>query len=230
LTYQHNTWPLGQLPEKFQRPELKMLKDSGYTWRDAYDIVNIFENKVARFAGAKYGIAVDCCSHGIFLCLKYLGANEIITIPKHTYVSVPLQIIHAGCCVQFEDVKWSGMYRLDPYPVWDAAVRWSENMYTGGFHVTSFQLKKRIPIGRGGMILTDDRQAADWLRRARHDGRDLSTPYAEDKFSLNGWHYYMTPEDAARGIMLMDAITGSYPDSATYKNYIDLSEKFKNIL
>lgn len=221
----HTVWPLGQLPEELQRTELKMLKSFGYTWNDPYDVVDIFEKKVANFAGAKHGIAVDCCSHGIFLCLKYLKATGTIVIPRHTYVSVPLQILHAGCKVQFDHIKWTGRYRLSPYPVYDAAVRWSENMYTDGLHVTSFQLKKRIPIGRGGMILTDDDHAAEWLKRARHDGRDMSVAYTDNKFDISGWHYYMTPEDAARGIMLMDAIPGSYPDSASYKNYIDLSTK-----
>lgn len=220
-----NTWPLGQLPESLQRSELGMLKQAGYHWLDPYDIVDLFEKKVADFAGARHGIAVDCCSHGIFLCLKYLQAQGTITVPNQTYVSVPMQIRHAGCEVKFQPIKWTGRYRLDPYPVYDAAVRWCENMYTDGFHVTSFQIKKRIPIGRGGMILTDDTEAAAWLKRARHDGRNMQISYVEDSFDMQGWHYYMTPEDAARGILLMDAIPGSFPDSASYKNYVDLSGK-----
>lgn len=224
---QYQTWPLGKLPIELQRPELALLKQAGYQWNDDYEVVELFEQKVADFADAKYGIAVDCCSHGLFLCLKYLGATGTVVIPKNTYVSVPLQIAHAGCNVQFDDIKWSGRYKLNPYPIYDAAVRWCENMYTDGLHVISFQLKKRIPIGRGGMILTDDKDAALWLKRARHDGRDMSVFYVNDTFSVMGWHYYMTPEDAARGILLMDAISGSYPDSASYKNYIDLSTKLK---
>lgn len=220
-----NTWPLGHVPLIFQRPELESLRTAGYEWKDPYDVVEIFERKVAEFAGSRYGIAVDCCSHGIFLCLKYLNAIGTITIPSRTYVSVPMQIKHAGCKIKFKDIKWSGKYLLDPYPVWDAAVRWHQNMYEGGLHVVSFQIKKRIPIGRGGMILTDDIEAASWLRRARHDGRDMSKYYCNDDFAELGWHYYMTPEDAARGILLMDAIPGSYPDSATHESYVNLSNR-----
>jgi dTDP-4-amino-4,6-dideoxygalactose transaminase len=221
----HKIWPLGQVPEELQRTELALLKQAGYIWTDPYDVVSIFENKVAKFAGAKFGVAVDCCSHGLFLSLKYLKATGVITIPSRTYVSVPMQIQHAGCIPKLVDIKWSGRYRLHPYPVWDAAVRWQENMYTDGLHVVSFQIKKRIPIGRGGMILTDDEEAANWLRKARHDGRDIAIPYAVDDFSLTGWHYYMTPEDAARGILLMDAIPGSYPDSGNHQTYVDLAKK-----
>jgi dTDP-4-amino-4,6-dideoxygalactose transaminase len=221
----HKIWPLGQVPEELQRPELSLLKKSGYSWKDPYDIVDMFEEKVAKFAGAKFGIAIDCCSHGLFLCLKYFNATGSITIPSRTYVSVPMQIQHAGCVPKLVDMKWTGRYRLDPYPVWDGAVRWQENMYTDGLHVVSFQIKKRIPIGRGGMILTDDEDAANWLRKARHDGRDLTIPYSDDDFAFTGWHYYMTPEDAARGILLMDAVPGSYPDSGNHQTYVDLSTK-----
>ena len=218
-------WPLGHVPEHLQRPELSALALAGYQWNDPYDIVAMFENKVAEFAGSEFGVAVDCCSHGLFLCLKYLGATGTIVLPKRTYVSVPMQVQHAGCQVSFKDIRWSGKYLLDPYPIWDAAVRWYAGMYEGGFHVVSFQLKKRIPIGRGGMILTNDATAAIWLRKARHDGRDMHKYYCDDDFAINGWHYYMTPEDAARGILLMDAIPGSFPDSATDQSYVDLAHK-----
>jgi dTDP-4-amino-4,6-dideoxygalactose transaminase len=223
-------WPLGQIPKELQRPELDLLAKSGYTWSDPYDIVEQFEQKVAAFAGAKYAVAVDCCSHGLFLALKYCRAQGTITIPMHTYVSVAMQIQHAGCQIKFEPVEWSGVYQLKPYPIWDGATRWRSGMYQEGLHVVSFQIKKRIPIGRGGMILTNDYSAYRWLKKARHDGRDMKTYYANDDFEFAGWHYYMTPEDAARGILLMDAMPGDFEDSGNHNTYVDLSQKrvFKN--
>lgn len=221
----YDPWPLGQLKQELQRPELDLLKKYGYTWVDPYDIVEMFEQKVAKFAGAKFGIAVDCCSHGLFLSLKYLNATGKVTIPSGTYISVPMQIQHAGCQVEFEDIDWSGVYQLKPYPIYDGAVRWQQGMYQGGLHSVSFQIKKRIPIGRGGMILTDDADAARWLRKARHDGRDLKTPYLYDDFEFAGYHYYMTPEDAARGILLMDMTPGDYPDSGNQDSYVNLKDK-----
>ena len=68
---EYKSWPLGQLPPEFQRPELDQLKKNGYKFSDPREVVDIFEKKVAKFAGAKYGIAVDCCSHGLFLSLKW---------------------------------------------------------------------------------------------------------------------------------------------------------------
>ena len=218
-------WPLGQVPKELQRHELDTLLAMGYRGKDPREAIDLFEKKVAEFAGAQYGIAVDCCSHGLFLSLKYLNAAGTITIPNRTYISVPMQIKHAGCNVEFEDIEWSGVYQLKPYPVWDGAVRWTKGMYKGGFHVVSFQMKKRVPIGRGGMILTDDAEAVAWLRRARYDGRDLSVSQWDDEPECLGWHYYMTPEDAARGILLMDQTATHNPDTGTWENYADLSKK-----
>jgi len=220
-----NEWPLGRPTVELSRPELETIKGMGYKGTDPRDAIEVFERKVAVFAGAKYGIAVDCCSHGLFLCLKYLKAEgTTVTIPSRTYISVPMQIKHAGCDVAFEDIAWSGIYQLKPYPVWDGAVRWTQGMYQGGFHVVSFQMKKRLPIGKGGMILTDDKQAYEWLKRARHDGRDPEKMYNNMTFDMLGYHYNMTPEDAARGIILMSHIAKVNPDSATDQSYTDVSK------
>ena len=223
----YNIWPVGKLPKEWQRPELDQVRKKGYDWNDPRDVIDIFEKKVAKFEGSKYALAVDCCSHGLFLCMKYLNCKDTITIPKNTYVSTPMQILHAGCKVKFEDLKWSGVYQLKPYPIWDGAVRWTKDMFVGedALQVVSFQIKKRIPIGRGGMVMTNSKKAYDWLKYASYDGRDLNMYYADDDFKMVGWHYYMTPEDAARGILLMDQIPDFNQDTGHSNTYSDLSSK-----
>ena len=225
MSEKFTSWPVGKLPKEFQRPELDQVKALGYDWSDPRDIIDIFERKVATFAGAKYGVSVDCCTNGLFLALKYVGAKGLIEIPKNTYQSVPMTIRHAGCHPHFRHEEWSGMYQLKPYPIWDAATRWRRNMYQGGLHVVSFQIKKWIPIGRGGMILTDDKEAYDWLIKARYDGRDLSISQWDDDADICGWHMYMTPEDAARGIILMDQVADENADCGGWQNYADQSQK-----
>ena len=97
-------------------------------------------------------------------------------------------------------------------------------MYVGGFHCLSFQIKKNIPIGRGGMILLDDFEAYEELKLMRYDGRDMNTDRMDkNHIKRSGYHMYMTPEDAARGIILMDQ-TGDMPDSYTWKDYPDLTK------
>ena len=223
----YNSWPLGALPKHFQRNEPYLIRELGYDWSDARDIISIFEKKIAAYAGSKYAIAVDCCSNGIFLCMKYLNARGEITIPKRTYASIPMQILHAGCSVKFDETSWSGLYQLKPYPIYDSATRFTKGMYIGNnsFQVLSFQIKKRLPIGRGGMILTDSMEAYQWLKLASYDGRDLSVPSPDpNHINILGWHYYMTPEDAARGILLMDQLPIFNNDTGGDLNYTDLSK------
>lgn len=218
----YKSWPLVPTYE-WNRKELDQLTAQGYLWNSPSDVIDLFEKKVATFAGSKYAVAIDCCSHGIFLALKYLNATGDIDVPSRTYISVPAQVIHAGCSVNFTQEEWTGVYQLTPYPIFDGAVRWQKDMYKGGFHILSFQIKKRIPIGKGGMILTDDIDAYNWLKRASHDGRTFGVNFDQDTVEMIGWHYNMTPEDAARGIMLMDQTADFNEDSGNYKSYTDLS-------
>jgi dTDP-4-amino-4,6-dideoxygalactose transaminase len=240
--YKYNSWPLGKVPEELQRKELTTIKEMGYEWKDPREVIDIFEQKVAKFSGSKYAVSVDCCSHGMFLCLKYLQSiNEIpnkdytITIPSRTYISTPMQIIHSGLNVSFEDIEWSGIYNLKGTRIWDSAVRWTKDMYVGNnaLQVISFQMKKRIPIGKGGIILTDDEETYRWLKLSSYDGRDLTTPYTSDEhITMIGYHMYMTPEDAARGIILIDNVnknTEVHEDSGNHTSYTDVSEIMKKL-
>ena len=218
----YKQWPLGQLPSELQRPELNQLKDRGYSFGNPTEVVDIFEKKVADFCGSKFAVAVDCCSNAIFLILKYINNPQKVKIPYFTYASVPMQILHAGYEFEFIEKEWSGIYKLDPLDVWDFAGRWTKGMYEGGYAALSFQIKKRLPIGRGGMILCDDYESYTWFKKACYDGRDLEKNYMEDDIEMLGWHMYMTPEDAARGIILMDNISEINDDSHSHMSYKDL--------
>jgi dTDP-4-amino-4,6-dideoxygalactose transaminase len=223
----YNSWPLGKIPSHLLRTELDQVREAGYDWKDPRDVIEMFENKVAEFAGAKCAAAVDCCTHGMFLSLKYLQSigeldpGSPIEIPAQTYCSAPMLIQQAGNTPVLKQIEWSGLYQLAPTRVYDAAVRWTSGMYVGdnALHVVSFQIKKRIPIGRGGIVLSDDPEAIAWIRRASYDGRNLDTPYdSPEHIQTPGYHFYMTPEDAARGILLMDQITDE-GDSGGHENY-----------
>ena len=202
----------------------------------AYDVVAMFEARVAKHFGVKHGIAVDCCTSAIFLSLKYRMADEdynngvrrTALIPARTYISVPFALMDAGLMPRFHDEEWAfrGYYDIRPWGVYDAAKLWRRPpgavMGPRGLWCISFHIKKPIPIGRGGMILTNDAKAAAWLRKARYDGRTEGVPLAQDNITEQGWHRYMTPEQAARGMALMDI----YPDCVDIpdEEYPDLRE------
>jgi dTDP-4-amino-4,6-dideoxygalactose transaminase len=191
---------------------------------NAFDVVKSFENSVAKYTGCPHAVAVDSCSNALFLCCKYLEVKEVI-IPANTYVSVPCSIIHSGGSVKFKPYNevWRGIYYLEPYPIIDAAKRFTKNMYIPGTYMClSFHGKKILNIGRGGMILTDDKQSAEWFRMARFDGRH-EKPLNEDTFEILGWNYYMTPEQAARGLQLMMYLP-EHNEDMPVENYNDLSQ------
>ena len=64
-----------------------------------------FENKIADFFGAKYAVAVDCCTHGIELCLRHEHIGSII-VPKRTYISVPFLAAKLNIFLEFKDEDW----------------------------------------------------------------------------------------------------------------------------
>lgn len=164
-----------------------------------YEIVRTFEREVAEFAGAPHAVAVDTGTAAILVCCQLLQVEEV-TLPARTYPSVPQAVIRAGGRVRFEDFDWAGEYSLAPYPIIDSACRFRRNMHVPGtYRCLSFNIKKHVPIGRGGMILCDDPQDAKWLRRMRFHGR-REIPLMKDSIELIGWPFVMDPERAARGL------------------------------
>ena len=195
-----------------------------YSLKDPWDVVDLFEKKMAEYAGSKYAVAVDNCTDAMFLCLKYLKADGEVILPKRTYVSVPCTVIHAGCQVKFEDIKWSGAYQLTPYPVYDGATRMRKGMYApGSYYCISFHRRKHIPIGKGGMILTDDKEAYEWFKVARYEGRHMENLYKDDYFEVIGWNMYMPPEQAAEGLELFKDIDDHNDDLESSGVHKDLS-------
>ena len=191
---------------------------------NSFEIVRDFERKVAAFAGSKYAVGVNTGTSAIFLSLKYCQKNEgdkEVTLPAHTFISVPMAVVHAGLKVSFADYKWHGVYRLDPYNIIDGALRFKRGMYNGGLHCLSFQARKLLNIGEGGMVLTDDEEAANWIRKAAYSGRGAPTYKIED-IDMIGWQYYMNPEKAARGLHLMEYMDNYHPDQVM--EYPDLRE------
>ena len=41
----------------------------------SFQVIADFEKEVAKFFDAPYAVAVDCCTHGLELCLRYKKAK-----------------------------------------------------------------------------------------------------------------------------------------------------------
>jgi dTDP-4-amino-4,6-dideoxygalactose transaminase len=204
---------------------ISQLKDRGYAFDDPWEIVTCFEKKLAKYSGSKHAVCLDSCSNSIFLCLKYLDLkDQTIEIPKNTYASVPMQIIHSGNNIRWREISWEGEYYIGNTPIIDGATRFRKNMYKkNSYYCVSFHHRKTLKIGRGGVILTDDDSFVDWARPMIYDGRNKNISYKEDQLSCIGYHMYMTPEDAAIGIMQLDELPEWNPDTGSDQTYPDLS-------
>lgn len=179
-----------------------------------YKITEDFEKALSDYTGAPYVVTVDNMSNALFLALYYEKnikqniSGNTITIPSRTYPSVPCEIIHAGLKVDFEPVDGNtikGAYQLKGSNVWDSALSFTADMYKPKQHICiSFTGPyKHFKLSKGGAILTDSHDAYLWFKRARYSGR-RECSYHDDYFDMIGWNFYMMPELAARGLLLMN--------------------------
>jgi dTDP-4-amino-4,6-dideoxygalactose transaminase len=204
----------------------------------AFDVVRQFEREVAYYAGAPFCVAVNSCTMALLLACAWHKVKEV-SIPKRTYVSVPMSIMHAGGKVTFREEEWTGEYELKPYPIWDSARRFTSEMYRDGtMQCVSFHWSKILGIQQGGAILHDDPAADRWLRCARFDGRTEGVPPKEDEFEFVGWHCYMSPEVAAEGLVRLsflprdnaDLPNSDYPDLSKIELFQRSSQRFQETM
>lgn len=204
------------------RKEIDIL-GSLYHIDDPFDCNKIFSNLLCEFTGAKYVVLTDSCTHALELVIRAIGSFRHFKIPTQTYLSVPFTLIKLGHSFCFDDIAWENWYYLDKEKqIIDSAAYFQRNMYIPGtFMCLSFQCKKAISVGRGGAILFDDETLYPVLDKMKYDGRSLTCPWADETdIDMVGYHYYMTPEDAARGALLL--LDGPKNKSVSYKNYPDL--------
>jgi dTDP-4-amino-4,6-dideoxygalactose transaminase len=189
----------------------------------SFDIIAEFENKVADFFGAPYAIAVDSCTHGVELCLRYTSADKI-SVPKNTYLSIPFLSNKLNIAREWRDEYWVNYYYLTDNVI-DAAVLWKPKSYINNtFMSVSFQFKKHLSLGRGGIILTDDKQAAHILKKMSYDGRTPDRAWSEQNIDMVGYHYYMTPETAQLGLDKLPKAIETAPRQWTVNDWPDLTQ------
>ena len=223
-----------------------------------FDINREFEAAIGEYTGAPYVLTVNSCTMALFLALRYHAINKLgrdefeeiydfpvtVTIPKRTYVSVPMQILNAGLRLHLENKEWSGMYSLKPFRIWDSARWFTSGLFekacsAGGGHphnyvCCSFHSTKTLGIKRmwysgelwdieqGGCILHNDPEADKWFRKARFDGRTEGVAPKDDTFDMLGYHCYMSPATARLGLELLTKLPKDNPPLPN-DDYPDLS-------
>jgi len=190
----------------------------------SFEEINKFEQRIAEFYGAPHGVATDCCTHALELCLRYKQVDSI-TAPKRTYLSVPMLADKLSIKLKWKDEDWQDYYYLGDTKIADAAVLWERDSYVPGtFMCLSFQFRKHLSLGRGGMILTDNKEASLELKKMSYDGRIPNIPWRNQNINSMGYHYYMTPETAALGLKKLPNAINTKPKQWTIFDWPDLTE------
>ena len=189
----------------------------------SFQVVAEFERNIACYFGAPYAVAFDSCTHGIEVCLRYTQSTSI-NVPKRTYVSIPFLANKIGIEMEWQDVEWRDYYYLTDNII-DSAVLWKENSYIPNtFMGISFQYQKHLSLGRGGIILTDDKAAALELKKMSYDGRLPNIPWRSQNITSVGYHYYMTPETAQLGLEKLPKAIQTPPKKWVVTDWPDLTK------
>ncbi len=196
--------------------------------RRAYRVVDLFEAELCDYTGAPFAVAVNSCTNALLLALTWERKHSMITgpilLPRRTYIGVLQSVLNAGFEVQWTDEHWqvTDWYELPPSLVVDCARSLRRANFDSGHECLSFHAAKQLPIGRGGAILTDNEEAAEWFRAARMDGRapgDGKSPV------FPAYHCPMPPDVAARGLDILSRWNdkGYSPPALPREDYHDLS-------
>ena len=206
-----------------------------------FNVVRQFEQAMAVYTGATYAVATDSCTSALFLTLKYIADHHVVCeeddvmtlpveVPRKTFISVPMQVCQAGLQPKLVTRSWKGWYRLHPFWIWDSACRLRADLFREAlkeqdaelsgdtepwppcYVCLSFQYRKHIPIGRGGMILHNDVRFNEWARKARFYGRSECELEQDTGPTFMGWRKYMTPTEASQGLSLLHRFPDSPPD------------------
>lgn len=192
----------------------------------SFEIIKQFENEIAKFFGSKYAIAVDSCTHGLELCLRYTKETKI-NVPKRTYLSVPFLAEKIGLEREWRDDNWERYYTINygDKRIIDAAVLWEKNSYIPNtFMCISFQYQKHLSLGRGGVILLDNEDDYLTLKKMSYDGRLPNVPWRDQNIDTVGFHYYMTPETAQLGLDKLQTAIDTPPRKWVVTDWPDLTE------
>ena len=169
------------------------------------DKVKEFEDMFAEYVGAKYAIAVESLTSG-FVAVVDMLEPTVANIPTCTYISMANTLKKFGVEITFRDEWIAGkdyIIPTDKGEIIDSAHNVEKDICKKNpeaIWLFSFHATKLIATGKGGMIVTNSKPQADFLRTLISDGRIYANNTYEYVVHNPGWNAYMTDIEAILGI------------------------------
>lgn len=211
--------PIPQFSSSFDSKDAEAVAEvirSG--WVSQGPLTRTFEHKIASIMGYKYGVATVNGTVAISLALmaSNVGQDETVYVPDLTFVGTANAVKMIGATVKFADIKETNFCaefidvsvalngrKAETYTVLDAAQALGSNVGTLAKVATlSFAPNKIITTAQGGMVMTDDREIVEKVRRLTDHGR-LDKGDVHPSFGFNA---KFTDIQAALGLSQLDKL------------------------
>lgn len=212
---------------------IKEVLESG--WWDEGKKVAEFEEKWAEFVGAKYAVATNSCTSALDIAVRVVDLPKKVTVSPFTFVSSALCLYNADKRIEFVDIDNRSLCT----PQADIQVLFAGNdfgegtiydmaHFGGGKHkgvvsCWSFQARKNLPTGQGGMLTTNDEEIYRRAKAISDVGIDKNT-YERSKGKYT-WDYnikeagingYMSDITAAIGLEQLKCL----PERNSYRKQV----------
>jgi len=165
--------------------EIKKVLKSGWWGMGAK--VKEFEEKWAKFVGAKYAVATNSCSSALDIAVKLVDLPNPVKVPAFTFISTALAPLKAGYDIEFVDINEDTL--CADYA--DIVVHYGGNIsgegiihdmahcggakHRGILSCWSFHAVKNLPCGDGGMITMNSKKLYERAKALSWCGIDKST-------------------------------------------------------
>jgi len=149
--------------------------------------VKEFEDKWAKFVGAKYAVATSSCTAALDVAVRLVDLPNPVKVPAFTFISTALAPLNAGYNIEFTDIDENTLN----CPYADIVVHYGGNVsgegiihdmahcggskHKGKISCWSFHAVKNLPCGDGGMITMDSKKLYEKAKALRWCGIDKST-------------------------------------------------------
>jgi dTDP-4-amino-4,6-dideoxygalactose transaminase len=174
-------------------------------WLTGSGIVEEFEREFAKYIGAKYAVAVDNLTAGYTAVLDMLRPSAI-NLPSATYITMANIPNKLNMKIHFRD-GWvaGGAYDIltDKGKIVDSAHALERELFNRNkraIWLFSFHATKLLTTGKGGMIATDSKNQADFLKTLVNNGRIYANNTFEYVVHTAGWNFYMSDIEASLGL------------------------------